>query len=90
MNKDLMIEIIENVKELADDLKKEKEINDVQYGELLGYASIEHYKRLSMRGKTQKGWDLILTLMKEPGFMVRCAGIRMRLSISGASAVPRA
>ena len=38
MNENLMIEIIENIKESADNLKKVKNPNDVQYGELLGYA----------------------------------------------------
>lgn len=38
MNKSLIIEIVENIKEAADELKALERLDDVQYGELLGYA----------------------------------------------------
>ena len=38
MNKDLLIEIIENIKEAADELKDQNDRTEVEYGELLAYA----------------------------------------------------
>lgn len=37
MNKDIMKEIIENIKENADELKSKEVLNEVEFGELLGY-----------------------------------------------------
>ncbi len=37
MNKDIMKEIIENIKENADELKSKEKLNEVEFGELLGY-----------------------------------------------------
>lgn len=53
MNKDLLIEVIENIKEIADDLKTEETQNDVQYGQLLAYAEV-----LSIIKDTHAGYDL--------------------------------
>lgn len=53
MNEDLMIEIIENIKESADTIKRVKHLNDVQYGELLGYA-----ETLSIIKDSCSGYDL--------------------------------
>lgn len=38
MNKDILIEIIENIKEVADELKGQNDRTEVEYGELLAYA----------------------------------------------------
>ncbi len=40
MNKYLMMEIVENIKEYADELKNKESLNDVEYGTLLGYAEV--------------------------------------------------
>lgn len=37
MNKDIVKEIIENIKENADELKSKEKLNEVEFGELLGY-----------------------------------------------------
>ena len=37
MNKDIMKEIIENIMENADELKSKEVLNEVEFGELLGY-----------------------------------------------------
>lgn len=38
MNKALMIEVIENIREQADELKQQGDLNEVEYGTLLGLA----------------------------------------------------
>lgn len=38
MSEDILIEIIENIKEAADELKEQKSRTKVEYGELLAYA----------------------------------------------------
>lgn len=53
MNKELIVEIIENIKESADNLKKQEKLDDVQYGELLGYA-----EALSIIKDAHSGYDL--------------------------------
>lgn len=53
MNENIMIEIIENIKESADTIKRVKHLNDVQYGELLGYA-----ETLSIIKDCCSGYDL--------------------------------
>lgn len=39
-NTDLIVEIIENIKELADKLKKEHSSDEVAIGQLLAYAEV--------------------------------------------------
>lgn len=53
MNKDLMKEIIENIKESADELKSQEKLNEVEYGQLLGYA-----ETLSIIKDACAGYDL--------------------------------
>ena len=53
MNKNLIIEIVENIKENADELKAKEKLNDVEYGELLGYA-----EALSIIKDAHAGYDL--------------------------------
>lgn len=38
MSKDIIIEIVENIKEAADELKSQNSRTKVEYGELLAYA----------------------------------------------------
>jgi hypothetical protein len=38
MNENIIMEIVEELKEAASGLKKLDKLNDIQYGELLGYA----------------------------------------------------
>ena len=38
MNKDLLVEIVENIKEQADELRQQDSRNEVEYGTLLGLA----------------------------------------------------
>ena len=38
MSKNLVVEIVENIKECANDLKNESVLNDVDYGTLIGYC----------------------------------------------------
>ena len=38
MNKNIMIEIVENIVESADTIKKQKSVDDQDYGQLLAYA----------------------------------------------------
>ena len=53
MNKNLMREIVENIKEYADELKNKNELNSVEYGELLGYA-----ESLTIIKDTCAGYDI--------------------------------
>ncbi len=53
MNKNLMIEIIENIKEFADELKSQKSRSEVEYGQLLGLA-----ESLSIIKDVCAGYDL--------------------------------
>ena len=53
MNKDLIMEIVENIKENADELKDKESLNDVEYGTLLGYA-----EALTIIKDTHAGYDI--------------------------------
>lgn len=53
MNEDLLIEIIEAIKEQADELNQKEEKTDVEYGTLLGLA-----ESLSIIKDASMGYDL--------------------------------
>lgn len=53
MNKEVLIEIIENIKESADELTQIEEKNDVEYGTLLGLC-----ESLSAIKSACAGYDL--------------------------------
>jgi hypothetical protein len=53
MNENILIEIIENIKEAADELKKKPNRDEVEYGELLAYAEC-----LSIIKDANAGYDL--------------------------------
>lgn len=53
MSENILIEIIENIKETADELKKKPNRDEVEYGELLAYAEC-----LSIIKDANVGYDL--------------------------------
>lgn len=53
MNKELLTEIIENIKEAADELRKKDTRDEVEHGELLAYA-----ETLSIIKDACSGYDL--------------------------------
>lgn len=53
MNKNLMLEIVENIKELADELSNQEHLTEIQYGELIGYV-----ETLSIIQSAYAGYDL--------------------------------
>ena len=53
MNSDILFEIIENIKESANELKQKKSRTEVEYGELLAYAEC-----LSIIKSANAGYDL--------------------------------
>jgi 6-phosphogluconate dehydrogenase (decarboxylating) len=53
MNENILIEIIENIKESAEELKEKQNRNEVEYGELLAYAEC-----LSIIKDANAGYDL--------------------------------
>ena len=53
-----MVEIIENIKELADEIEKEEVKSDVQYGQLLAYAEVLGIIKCAHAGYDLKGLGL--------------------------------
>lgn len=53
MNRDILTEIVENIKESAEELKQKKPLTNVEYGELLAYAEC-----LSIIKDANAGYDL--------------------------------
>ena len=53
MNRDILAEIVENIKESAEELKQKENRSEVEYGELLAYAEC-----LSTIKDANAGYDL--------------------------------
>lgn len=53
MNKEMLVEIVENIKEQADELRQQDSRNEVEYGTLLGLA-----ESLSIIKGACAGYDL--------------------------------
>lgn len=53
MNRDILVEIIENIKESANELRQKESRTEVEYGELLAYAEC-----LSIIKDANSGYDL--------------------------------
>ena len=53
MNRDILAEIVENIKESAEELKQKENRSEVEYGELLAYAEC-----LSIIKDANAGYDL--------------------------------